>query len=151
MLSVITGYGPRVGSSFIMRQAKVRGMDVLGTKYMHGLAPVSGNPGGYYDLIDTEVLAAKAGVAKIWPRQFRYLRTPPDRMVVLGREDLDSWLASIDRQTEREGGGPTAEEVLEYTIPLMDRALDEYPGAVLKVTTESLNDRIDEILEFIGE
>ena len=62
MLTVITGYGPRVGSSHIMRQAKVRGLDIKGTKYLHGTMPVEGNPGGYYDLTDKEL--AKSGPAR---------------------------------------------------------------------------------------
>ncbi len=150
MLNVVSGYGPRVGSSFVMRQAKIRGLKVLGTKYLND-APVAGNPGGYYDLDDVEVLWAKSGVAKVWARQIPFLRNIPAKMVVLSRGNVDDWLVSIDKQIKREKGTMTAEEVLEYTIPLMDQMLVDFPGEVMKVATESLNDKIEEILQFIGE
>lgn len=150
MFTVITGYGPRVGSSFIMRQAKVRGLEIHGVKYMKHTPP-SGNPGGYYDMYDNDIPLIRTGVAKIWPRQLRLLRAIPEKMVVLGRRDMDAWLASIDKQIKRERGHMTAEQVLEHTYPLMDLCLEEYPGEVLKVCTEDLNDRFDEIFKFIGE
>ena len=151
MLNVITGYGPRVGSSFIMRQAKIRGLDVKGTKYFHGQAPVSGNPGGYYDLTDPEVLMLRDGVGKVWPRQMRLLRQVPDRLVVLERRDMEAWVESIEKQIRRENGSHTPQQVLEFTIPLMDQCLDDFPGDIMKVHTEDLNECIEDILEFIGE
>ena len=152
MLTVITGFGPRVGSSFVMRQAKVKGLLVRGTKYLHGTMPMDGNPGGYYDLTDSEVLTLKTGVAKVWPRQLRLLRTVPDKMVILDRQDMDAWLASIDRQMKRENMTQyTAEDILGITVPIMTRCLEDYPGEAMRVNTEDLNTKIKDILTFIGE
>lgn len=152
MFTVISGYGPRVGSSHIMRQAKVRGYEIHGEKYFPH-TPVSGNPGGYYDMYDKDIPLLRSGIAKIWPRQLRLLRTVPSKIVVLGRRDMDAWLASIDKQIKREGGGDTltAEQVLEHSYPLMDLCLEGFPGEVLKVCTEDLDDRLEEIFQFIGE
>ena len=126
MLTVITGYGPRVGSSHIMRQAKVRGLDIKGTKYLHGTMPVEGNPGGYYDLTDKEV--------------------------VLERKNTDAWLESIDRQMVREGMTQfTADDILAITVPLMARCLEDFPGEIMKVATEDLDNKIKDILTFIGD
>ena len=67
MVNLVCGVGPRVGSSFVMRQCKVAGLPVLGTKYMHGQLPAAGNPGGYYCLTPEEVSRVTEGVAKVWP------------------------------------------------------------------------------------
>lgn len=150
MFSVVTGYAPRVGTSHVMRQARVRGYEIHGVKY-HPWAPVKGNPGGYYDMNDYDIPALRNGVAKVWPRQMRLLRAIPDSLVVLERRDKDAWLASIDKQIKREGGDITADQVLEHSYPLMDLCLEDYPGKVLKVYTEDLDERINEIFQFIGE
>ena len=152
MLTVITGYGPRVGTSHIMRQAKVHGLDIKGTKYLHGTMPVEGNPGGYYDLTDREVLNLHTGVGKVWPRQMRLLRTVPDKMVVLERKNTDAWLESIDRQMVREGMSQfTADDILAITVPLMARCLEDFPGEIMKVATEDLDNKTKDILTFIGD
>jgi len=133
-----------------MRQAKVRGYEVHGEKYMDH-TPVSGNPGGYYDMYDNKIPLLRSGIAKIWPRQLRLLTTLPDKIVLLGRRDKDAWLASIAKQIKREGGHVTAEQVYEHNYSLMDLCLTDYPGEVLRVDTEDLDHRLDEILNFIGE
>lgn len=153
MLAVVTGVGPRVGSSFIMRQAKVAGLNIHGTKYLHGTQPVTGNPGGYYDLLDEEVLAAKSGVAKVWGRQMPFLRTIPDKILVLERRDREAWLESITKQIKREGleSRLTAPETLEKTGSMLSAQLLDFPGEIMRVYTEDLDNKLQDILTFIGD
>ena len=151
MLSIVTGNGPRVGSSFVMRQAKVRGLDVAGKKYLDG-APVAGNPGGYYDLDDFEVFNLKSGVGKVWPRQMRHLTTVPDRMVVLVRDRSDeAWIRSIEKQIKRENATYSVDDVLDFSEPLLEQCLKGFPGEVMTVATHQLDEQIDNIIKFIGD
>jgi len=150
MLNLVTGHGPRVGSSHIMRQAKIRGLDVKGSKYAHGALPVAGNPGGYYDLLLDEVLMLRSGVAKVWSAAFGGLQVPVDRMVVLSR-DRDSQLASITKQKQREGLEANSAAVIEYSSSLLNRFLETYEGQVMEVRTEEIDNKLEDILNFLGE
>lgn len=136
-----------------MRQAKVAGLDVAGTKYMHGYAPVEGNPGGYYDLIDPEVVVLTSGVGKVWPRQIPLLRVVPDKIVALRRGDTAEWHESIKRQMKRERSSLpyTIDELLRQQEEALDFYLNDFPGEIMQVYTEDLNDQILNIIKFIGD
>lgn len=150
MLNLVTGRGPRVGSSHIMRQAKIRGLDVKGSKYAHGTLPVAGNPGGYYDLLLDEIVSLRSGVAKVWPASLGGIRVPVDRMVVLTRE-RDAQLASIAEQNKREGLKIDPDSVIEYSTSMLDWHLENYEGTVMEVRTEDIDNKLQDILNFLGE
>ncbi len=150
MLNLVTGRGPRVGSSHIMRQAKIRGLDVKGSKYAHGTLPVAGNPGGYYDLLLDEIVMLRSGVAKVWPASFGGIKVPVDRMVVLTRE-RDAQIASITEQKKREGLTVDSAAVIEYSTSMLDWYLEKYEGEVMEVRTEDIDNQLKDILNFLGE
>lgn len=151
MLNVVSGYAPRVGSSYIMREAKLRCIPVEGTLYLHGLQNPEGNPGGYYDLLDQEVEWLRSGIAKVWPRQIFSLPVEPTKLVTLKRRDQDAWLDSMQRYFELEGVKEDPEKVLRDSTFYLETYLREYNGALLEVYTEDIDDRLYEILQFIGE
>ena len=150
MVYAISGFGPRVGSSFVMRQIKESGIPIVGSAF-HRLQPIQGNPLGYYDLDDNEVRCFNEGVGKVWPRQLVLLPTMPTKMVTLERRDRESWLASIQRQINLEKLPISPEQVLEMTEFMLDVWLDTFPGDVMRVYTEDLDHEINNILKFIGE
>ena len=151
MLSLVTGHGPRVGSSHIMRQAKRRGYNVRGSKYAHGTLPVEGNPGGYYDLLMDEVLQLRSGVAKVWSAAFAGIQVPVDRMVVLKRQDTQAQIESINRQKKREGLRVEASSAIEYSSGLLSLYLESYQGQVMEVYTEDIDNKLIDILKFLGD
>ncbi len=153
MLNIVTGSGPRVGSSFVMRQAKVAGLNVIGDKYLHGMLPPEGNLGGYYDLATDEVLLLKEGVAKVWPVSLPLVGPPIDRMLILERDDKEAQEASIIKQAKRENAEADPKVVMEFCSACLDKflACERAPKNILKVRTEDLYKEIDDILNFLGD
>lgn len=151
MVNIVCGMGPRVGSSFIMRQCKVHGLEIAGSKYLHGRLPPAGNPGGYYDLYPLEVFNLRKGVAKVWPSQLRYLQTNVNKLVLLEREDRDAQIQSILKQSLREGISVDPEESIKKSWEHLEEFLNDNSVTIKKVTTESLNGEIQDILTFLGE
>ena len=54
-LNIVTGVGPRVGSSFVMQQCKAKGLNINGTKFLEGILPKEGNPKGYEMYMDGSI------------------------------------------------------------------------------------------------
>ncbi len=153
MLNIVTGAGPRVGSSFVMRQAKVAGLRIHGDKYLYGALPVAGNPGGYYDLYADEVHKLDYGVAKVWPVSLPLIRQPIDRLVILERRDKDAQMASIVRQSKREKREADPQAVLDFCQERLDDflACERAPKNIMRVQTEDLNEEISNIITFLGD
>jgi len=51
-LNIVTGAGPRVGSSFVMQRCKANGLKIHGQKFLNGLLPKAGNPKGRFNYAD---------------------------------------------------------------------------------------------------
>ena len=153
MLNIVTGVGPRVGSSFVMRQAKVAGLEVAGSKYLHGALPLEGNLGGYYDLTADEAIYLTQGVAKVWPVSLTLVRPTIDRMLILERQDKEAQAASIIKQAQREGTTADPKIVMEFCSDCLDRflACERAPKNILRVNTEDLYNEIGDILNFLGD
>lgn len=151
MVNIVSGMGPRVGSSFIMRQCKIAGLEVHGSKYLHGMLPPAGNPGGYYDLTPVEIMKATSGVAKVWPVQYKNLIDPPSKVLVVRRQDREAQLASIVKQAKREKHEIDAAHSIEMSEEIYRRCFDGLDIPTLEVYTEELNDRLDDILTFLGD
>ena len=151
MLNVVSGYGPRVGSSAVMRELIACGYEIHGTPYMHGLYRPEFNLGGYYDLHDEEVESVKCGIAKVWPRQIHLLPKTPAKLVLLDRRDKSAWLTSVTRFLESHDITVDVEETLSNSREYMDTFLGDYTGEVYHVYTEDLDKHLKDIIEFIGE
>ena len=151
MVSLVCGIGPRVGSSFVMRQAKVAGLPVVGTKYCHGQLPVSGNPGGYYCQLPNEVRDMKEGVGKVWPLQLRFLTVPADKVVIIERRNLADQRSSIIKQSEREKFEVDPDDIITKSAQAMSGYLEAINPEVMMVTTEELDNQISDIIKFLGD
>lgn len=152
MLNIVTGTGPRVGSSFVMRQAKVAGLRVHGDKYLHGALPVAGNPGGYYDLYADEIYRLDSGVAKVWPVSLPMIRQPIHRLIILDRKDKEAQKASILKQAKREKRDADPQAVLDFCEERLNDflACERAPTNIMRVHTENLNEEISKILNYLG-
>jgi hypothetical protein len=48
-LVVVTGLGPRTGTSFVMNQARLKGLPIKGQAFIDGLTIPQHNPDGYWE------------------------------------------------------------------------------------------------------
>ena len=152
-LNIVTGIGPRVGSSFVMQQCKANGLLVNGDKFLQGLLPTEGNPLGYYDLFPWDVSTLHQGIAKVWPVQLHSISAPVNRMVILQRRDLTEQIKSCKRQIEREPFNidMPPEEIIEMSKERLQKWLFDTKTIHNTYYTEDLDSCIDDIVQFLGE
>ena len=152
-LNIVTGMGPRVGSSFVMQQCKANGLNVNGTKFLQGLLPKEGNPLGYYDLFPWDVSTLQLGIAKVWPKQLHSISAPVNRMVILQRRDLTEQIKSCKRQIEREPFNidMPPEDIIEMSEERLQKWLFHNKTIHNTYYTEDLDSCIDDIVQFLGE
>lgn len=141
--------GPRCGTSFVMQQCVKAGLPVNGVPFINEtLTPRDGNPQGYYEMPD----GPKRGmIQKVWPVQLREIN-PNDisALLVLDRRDKQALFDSMQQQADRE----SMDYPVEQAYAEISGALQEYlqtTGINYKlVYTEELNERLDEILAYLG-
>ena len=153
-LNIVTGAGPRVGSSFVMQRCKANGLKIHGQKFLNGLLPKAGNPKGYYDLLPDDVYLLESGIAKVWPIALSYVQVPIDKLVILERKDKDKQLKSIRAQMKREPVDfyITAEELLELSNKYLTAWLNKNPNVdIRRYYTEDLDKDIKSIVKFLGD
>tara|TARA_R100000664_G_C2756190_1_gene144011 strand:- start:648 stop:1112 length:465 start_codon:yes stop_codon:yes gene_type:complete len=152
-LNIVTGIGPRVGSSFVMQQCKANGLNVNGTKFLQGLLPKEGNPLGYYDLFPWDVSTLQLGIAKVWPKQLHSISAPVNRMVILQRRDLAEQIKSCEKQIKREPFeiNWTPEEIIQMSKYALKEWMTLNEVNHKTYYTEDLDSCIDEIIQFLGE
>lgn len=138
----ITGVGPRTGTGFVMEKCHEAGLPVFWNEDID-------IDGSSYDAMPDDLVGLRDSVVKVWPGAFHLL--PIERMVVIRRNRKDQ-LRSIRQQKARERKqgyhDPVAPQDLlgkvEYIMQVSD-----LPENVLEVKTEDLDERIDEIIEFV--
>jgi hypothetical protein len=153
-VNIVTGSGPRVGSSFVMQQCKANGLYVNGDKFLKGLLPVEGNPKGYYDLLPPEIKKVRKGVAKVWPVSLGYLKVPVKNVVILKRKNLDNQIESCQEQVKREPVKipTTCEELIKFSSKCLEEWLSKQNFVESRsYYTEELDDHIEDIVSFLGE
>jgi len=152
-LNIVTGIGPRVGSSFVMQQCKAQGLPVRGDAFLDGFLPIEGNPNGYYDIWPWDVQKLTDGVAKVWPTSLQYLTTPIDKLVILERKNLDKQIKSCIKQMEREPVDFTleAEEIIGLADVTLKEWLSNNKVESRLYYTEELDFNINKIIKFLGD
>ncbi len=149
MINVVTGAGPRVGTSYVMGQCIEAGLDVQFDEVLEAMLPVEGNPNGYYEYNPMDLPKLNKGVVKVWPI---FLHTvQPRKIVVLRRGETNKQYDSIRKQAIREGGSVYPPEWVEQSLVAL---LDYLPqtGAEIRVyQTETLTEDIDSIIKFLGD
>lgn len=153
-LNIVTGKGPRVGSSFVMQQCKVNGLHVNGDKFLRGFLPLEGNPLGYYDMFPWDVALLQHGVAKVWPLSLSAIPVPVTNIVILERKNIDKQIESCLKQIDREPIKLDASP--EELIRISSYTLHKWLGINNKVNhytyyTEDLDSNIDEIVNILGD
>ena len=149
MIRAILGVGPRVGTSWTMSKLVEAGLPVHYNADFSDLFPEEGNPMGYFETPVEEHLAITNKIVKVWP-----LAPHPsiERMVILER-DYDDQLASVEKQMVRE------EEFLkklkidwtpqEFIMKSRAALSPLLSTPHLRVRTEDLNERINEITNYL--
>jgi len=159
-IAVVTGVGPRTGTSFVMQQALVHGLPIFGKKFIEGHTVESFNPLGYWDIDFRDPFKLKdleGHVCKVWHPLLPLV--PTNCTVLLERRDTVAQIESIRRIYH-------AELQLKANRPLLDNVNPEVifyyyqtamklwletqdPSNILKVYTEDLDGQIDNIIEFL--
>ena len=153
-LNVVTGIGPRVGSSFVMQQCIKANYLVNGDKFLGGFLPKEGNPKGYYDLLPKQVMDVKKGIAKVWPISLTHLKVPVKKLIILHRKSSENQLTSIRKQIEREPiiTETTPENLVLSSELFLNSWLDSQTNLEYRYYfTENLDSDIEEIVAFLGD
>ncbi len=164
---IVTGEGPRVGTSFVMHKLRDLGFEVLGNKFTMLTPdgplslPEEGNPNGYYEAPhwDLSLFQGGKGVMKAWGPALEYYNFKPTGIIQLYRTNKFSQCASISEQSERELesmgiGTPPAQEIVDRTCDALGRWLDWLGEGVprLRVQTEDLDYQLmNRIVPFVED
>lgn len=149
MINVVTGVGPRVGSSYVMQQCAERGLDVKYDSILEQMLPKEGNPNGYYEYNPMGLSNLQSGVVKVWPLFLHMIN--PKKIVVLQRDRSAKQYDSIRKQAIREGGSVYPPEWVEQSVVALLDYLPHTEAEVRVFKTEKLNDTIDDIIKFLGD
>lgn len=150
MIRAVVGIGPRVGSSFVMKALLDAGLPVHFDQALGDILPAEGNPDGYYETHYDDYKSVDDVIVKVWPLAIHCADI--ERMVILERS-RESQVASIKKQMVRER--QLLEELDVQLTPeeFIDKsreALDLYLSIPhLRVNTEDLDDRINEIISYL--
>lgn len=149
MINVVTGVGPRVGSSFVMKRCLDAGLNVKYDSVLEGMLPEEGNPNGYYEYNPNDLGALTDGVVKVWPIFLH--KVVPKKIVVLRRENTGRQYDSIRKQAIREGGSVYPPHWVEQSLIALLEFLPQTKAEVRVYSTETLRDTIDDIINFLGD
>jgi len=144
---VVTGHGPRCGTSAMMRTLMAIGVPVFGRRWVPCDVPAN-NPEGFYDVWPPEdresVRSLPEGCAvKIWPRWFPLVpRERVEAVVAMRRLDRDAQIGSALSAARRIGAVATRESVLAAIRDDERRIRAFAPGAPrIHIAMEELRDR----------
>ena len=160
----VTGIGPRVGTSFVMREAK-KYVPIVGRKFP-SWAIKEENPNGYYE-IDRVIYSQgvpfnkwKGHAVKLWPHML--VNTNPNfisKIILLDRFDKGRQIESTIRVKNKELEKVPWITMDDKDIPKMleerkemveEYLLINYKIPVLRIFTEELDYSLDFIKEFLS-
>jgi len=164
MIGIVTGIGPRTGTSFTMLKLKEAGVPIKGYKNLDTYTVPEKNPNGYWELLPHDLLdmykdgRANNHVMKVWPVLFDYIN-PKDVacIVVLQRKNTDIQKQSIESLVIEEKKLPRWEGI---NMPPAEKIISIYKNEtelflnkinkdkVLNVYTEELNNEVENIISF---
>lgn len=154
---IVTGLGPRTGTSFVMQQAKQKGLPISGVKQIPNLTVESHNKNGYWEtpVYDSSIDEC---IIKLWYPSF--LSVDKDKIagiVVLERKDKLAQVASLYKVFKDEcklnQSLLTLDSPSSLLLPFIEQTelwLSSFNQEKIKrVYTEDLNKSLDDILLFI--
>jgi hypothetical protein len=154
-ISIVTGLGPRTGTSFVMQQAKLAGLPINGERFIDGVTVPKHNPDGYWE---TLVVPAHLNttVIKLWYPLLQTIQPHQvGAVVVLERKDKLKQLQSMYKVFRDECKLNRSFVYLpDPSLLLLDaiQQTEEWlqtQTKVLRVYTEDLTDRKDEVIQFL--
>jgi len=141
MIHAITGIGPRTGTSWVMEQLSDAGLPVYWSKGLH-------ITGAGYETYPGELPRLNHRIVKVWPNSLS--RADVQKMLVLRRNRKDQ-VRSIQEQMNRERiEGFTFHQTPEQMIDRAEWIVQQSKMERLEVRTEELNDRINEIVDWLS-
>jgi len=158
---IVTGLGPRVGTSFVMNEAKKAGLPIIGHKFLPEWTVPKHNPEGYYDLDPLEFIdlyysgQLNKRIVKAWgPLLTKVNPNDISCVVLLERKNKQDQLTSIKKVMVDEiktikgsqFSNLTAEEILKEHYNSVNLIQS---NNILRVYTEDLNKEITNILRFL--
>lgn len=161
MISIVTGVGPRVGTSYIMNEARKAGLPIMGKKHLKGLTIKKHNPSGYWEL-DPYIIPQLAAtnsfdgyIIKMWSQGLKLL--DPNSIgaaVIIERKDKQAQLNSMYKvwkdEIKTKVGSLFSDLSVETIYNNHLEALNNYKfNSILHVYTEDLTSRTKEILNYL--
>lgn len=143
MIGAVIGVGPRTGTSYVMKRLHEAGFDV---HFVPDHVEDRDRVGGHFETPYTALPGLSGCIAKVWPSTVH--NAIIERAVFLHREQ-DSQLRSIAAQMDREG--ITRIEPLSLLTYCKHKLEGFRAGVELRVATEEIDDRLDEIFHFFKE
>jgi hypothetical protein len=154
---VVTGVGPRTGTSFVMKKAKDAGLPIIGKPFDEMLVPKH-NPNGYWETTSTKPKVLNNHVVKLWSPDLSLI--PPfkiSNILVLERKDKLAQMHSTYKVFKDECKlNPTFAKlynpanIIQEHSAFLERWLKQInQNNIMRVYTEDLDDSIEQILSFL--
>ena len=162
-MNIVTGIGPRVGTSFVMHEAKKAGLPVTAPKFL-GLHVKEQNPNGYWEFDPKEIQEGLKTnkwdnqVIKLWAWSLNLTKlTSKNKVVVLERQNKTQQRKSIRKTLQLEEEklnittGLSANSIIEEHVGYMYKWINSNPTCdLIHVYTEDLDKNLRFILNFLG-
>tara|TARA_R110001592_G_scaffold158191_2_gene389325 strand:+ start:47680 stop:48183 length:504 start_codon:yes stop_codon:yes gene_type:complete len=163
---VVTGIGPRCGTSFLMQNIKKMGIPVVGKKFPRW-AVKEENPNGYYEINPWSNIYGiqhndwKGKAVKLWPPVLEH--TPVSsisKLIILERKDQDKQIKSIERVLPKEldklgweetENFPSPLEMINKSTEIIEDYIKYYNSSIISIYTEDLDDSLVLIEKFLKE
>jgi hypothetical protein len=154
---VVTGVGPRTGTSFVMKKAKDAGLPIIGKPFDKTLVPEH-NPNGYFETTSTKPKVLNNHVVKLWSPDLALIpQFLISKIVILERKDKLAQMHSTYKVFKDECK-LTPDLAKMYNPSTIIQEHDAYlkqwskqfnQNNIMRVYTEDLNDSIESILSFL--
>jgi hypothetical protein len=154
---VVTGVGPRTGTSFVMKKAKDAGLPIIGEAFNNTVVPKY-NPEGYWETTTLDPKQLNNNIVKLWyPNLITFNTNQISRIVVLERKDKLAQMYSIYKVFKDECKLQPIFATLinpidifyEHTIHLNEWLNKQNQNKIMRVHTENLTDSISDVLSFL--
>jgi len=156
-IAVVTGIGPRTGTSFVMQRAILSGLPITGKKFIDGYTVKKHNPDGYWDT-DLETIQnnnINKTVIKLWYNSLKYIdHDLISCIVVLERKNKLAQLASMykvyrDEYKMTNMDVNISDIFYDHHTKLQQWLNQRNQQTILKVYTEDLNQEYPNIISFL--
>lgn len=153
-LVVVTGYGPRTGTSWLMTKAIEYGLPVSGIKFPAGLVVPEHNPDGYWETIYPNTVPDKH-VVKLWGHALNKIDDSMiSRVVLLERYDKKKQYKSLIKVFKDEKKlfpdlKIKPRDLFQISLSHIRNWLDKTTVPIYHVYTEELTKNLDNTISYM--